>query len=253
MQNPMISNTIVSIALLLCANTSIADTSTSVNCSGNGSASAYSRSGESVSYSSVNCLRNSEQNSAIPSGIAISKTYSPEPYTSLVLAGALNTVVKNNDENSITISGDSNDVESVEVNSSTGVLVIRRPNSGNGNLDMVVMAPSLQELKISGAGSAKIYGDFPHNLLVKKSGASNVNIEGQSNYLELHLSGAGSTTARNFKTNKIEINASGAGSISVCAKESVVGSLSGAIHLKVYCNPFQRSVNTLGASHVSYR
>lgn len=249
----MLRKAIISVVLLFCADVSIADTFTSVNCAGNSSASAYSRSGNSVSYSNASCSSTGEQNPVIPSGVTTSRSYSPEPYTSLVLAGTFNVVIKNDDENSVTISGDNNDVEAVEVDSSNGVLIIRRANSGNGNLDVAVMTPTLQNLKISGAVSTKVYGDFSGGLSIRKSGAGNTNIEGRSDYLELHLSGAGNTTARNFEADRVEVNASGAGSISVCARKSVSGSLSGAIRFKVHCNPFQRSVNTRGASNVSYQ
>ncbi|KXK40616.1 MAG: hypothetical protein UZ02_AOB001001907 [Nitrosomonas europaea] len=253
MRNQILKKATVSIMLLLCINVSVAGTSTSVSCAEGGSASAYSRSGNSVSYSSVNCSSNNEQNAMTPAGIAVSKSYSPEPYTSLVLSGAFNTEIKTGGENRVTISGDSNYVESVEVNSSDGELIIRRPGPGNDNLNVIVESISLQKLKISGAGSTNIYGDFPDGLSVRKSGAGSINIEGQASTLKLNLSGAGNTTARDFTVDNVEIDATGAGNIAVCAKKSVAGSLAGAVHFKVYCNPSQRSVNTRGVSRVSYR
>lgn len=253
MWNQILKKTIVSIMLLLCIDVSVAGTSTSVSCAEGGSASAYSRSGNSVSYSSVNCSSNNGQNAITPAGIAVSKSYSPEPYTSLVLSGAFNTEIKTGGENRVTISGDSNYVESVEVDSSNGALVIRRSNSGNGNLNVAVTSLALQELKISGAGSTNIEGDFPDGLSVRKNGAGSMNIEGQANMLKLNLSGAGNTTARDFTVDHVEIDAAGAGNIAVCAKKSVAGSLAGAVHLKVYCHPSQRSVNMRGASSVNYR
>lgn len=253
MRNQILKKVTVSIMLLLSINVSVADTSTSVSCAESGSASAYSRSGNSVSYSNVNCSSNNEQNAMTPAGIAVSKSYSPEPYTSLVLSGAFNTEIKTGGENKATISGDSNYVESVEVNSSNGVLIIRRPGSGNGNLNVVVESTTLQKLKISGAGSTNIYGDFSDGLSVRKSGAGRMNIGGQASTLKLNLSGAGNTTARDFTVDNVEIDATGAGNIAVCAKKSVAGSLAGAVHFKVYCNPSQRSVNTRGVSRVSYR
>lgn len=146
--------------LLLCINVSVADTSTSVSCAEGGSASAYSRSGNSVSYASVNCSSNNEQNAITPSGIAASKSYSPRPYTSLVLSGAFNPEIKTGGENRVIISGDNNYVESVEVNSSNGELIIRRTGSGNGNLNVAVESTTLQKLKISGAGSTNFMVTF---------------------------------------------------------------------------------------------
>lgn len=253
MRNQILKKATVSIMLLLCINVSVADTSTSVSCAEGGSASAYSRSGNSVSYASVNCSNNNEQNAITPSGIAASKSYSPEPYTLLVLSGALNIEIKTGSENRVTISGDSNYVESIEVDSSDGELIIRRPGSGNGNLNVAVESTTLQKLKIFGAGSTKVDGDFPEGLSVRKSGAGRMNIEGQANTLKLNLSGAGNTTARDFIVDNVGIDATGAGNIAVCAKKSVSGSLSGAVHFKVYCNPSQRAINTRGVSRVSYR
>jgi|GEM_PF-1104063 len=253
MWNQILKKAIVSIMLLLSINVSVADTSTSVSCAEGGSASAYSRSGNSVSYSSVNCSSNNGQNAITPAGIAVSESYSPEPYTSLVLSGAFNTEIKTGGENRVTISGDSNYVESVEISSSNGELIIRRPDSGNGNLSVIVESVSLQKLKISGAGSTNIEGDFPDGLSVRKSGAGSMNIEGQANMLKLNLSGAGNTTAKDFTVDHVEIDAAGAGNIAVCAKKSVAGSLAGAVRFKVYCHPSQRSVNMRGASSVNYR
>ena len=253
MRNQILKKVTVSIMLSLCINASVADTSTSVSCAEGGSASAYSRSENGASYASVNCSSNNEQNAIAPAGIVVSKSYLPEPYTSLILSGAFNTEIKTGGENRATISGDSNYVESVEVNSSNGVLIIRRPGSGNGNLNVVVESTTLQKLKISGAGSTNIYGDFSDGLSVRKSGAGSINIEGHASTLKLNLSGAGNTTARDFTVDNVEIDTAGAGNIAVCAKKSVAGSLAGAVYFKVYCNPFQRSVNTRGVSRVSYR
>lgn len=253
MRNQILKQATVSIMLSLCINVSVADTSTSVSCTEGGSASAYSRSGNSVSYASVNCSNSNEQNVITPAGIAVSKSYLPEPYTSLILSGALNVEIKTGSENRVAVSGDSNYVESVEVDSSNGVLIIRRPGPGNGNLNVVVESTTLQELKISGAGSTNIYGDFPDGLSVRKNGAGSINIEGQASTLKLNLSGAGNTAARDFTVDNIEIDAAGAGNIAVCAKKSVAGSLAGAVHFKVYCNPSQRAINMRGVSRVSYR
>lgn len=254
MQNQILKKIIVPIVLsLFCTSASVAGTSTNVSCSGNGSASAYSRSENGVSHSSVNCSNNNGQNPIAPSGVATSKSYSPNPYTSLVLSGALNVAVSTGNENSVIVSGDSHYVESVEINSSSGILSIHNPGSGDSNLSVTITSLALQTLEISGAGNTEVYGAFPHGLSVKKSGAGNMNIEGQASFLELDLSGAGNTVARNLKTNEVEISASGAGNISACAGESVSGSLSGAVRFKVYCNPLRKLINTQGASSVSYR
>lgn len=239
--------------LLLCARASVADTSASVSCSGNGSASAYSRSGSGVSHSSVRCTNSSGQDSVVPGGIATSKSYSPGLYTSLVMSGAGNVEIRTGSENSVIVSGGGNYVESVEVNSSGGVLAIHWPDTGNSNLNVTVTGSALQTLEISGAGNTEVYGDFPHGLSVRKSGAGNINIGGQASYLVLNLSGAGNTVARNLITNEVEVDASGAGNVSVCAKESVSGSLSGAVHFNIYCNPPRESIHTQGASSIRYR
>lgn len=253
MHNSTLKKIIASTVLSLCTGASVAGTSASVSCSGNGSASAYSRSGDGVSHSSVSCTNSNRQDSVAPGGAATSRSYSPNPYTSLILSGAGNVEIRAGSENSVIVSGDGNYVESVEVNSSGGVLAIHWPDLGNSNLNVAVTSPALQILEISGAGNTEVYGDFPHGLSVRKSGAGNITIGGQASYLALNLSGAGSTVARNFITNEVEIDASGAGNISVCAKESVSGSLSGAVHFTIYCNPLRESVNTRGASSIRYR
>lgn len=253
MHNPILKKIIAPVILSLCASASVAGTSASVSCSGNGSASAYSRSGDGVSHSSVSCTNSSRQDSVAPGGVAVSKSYLPNPYTSLVLSGAGNVEIRTGSENSVIVSGGGNYVESVEVNSSGGVLAIHWPDSGNSNLNVTVTSSALQVLEISGAGNTEVYGSFPHGLSVRKSGAGNINIGGQASYLALNLSGAGNTVARNLITDEVEVDASGAGNISVCAKESVSGSLSGAVHFNIYCNPFRESVNTQGASSIRYR
>lgn len=242
----------LSMALSLCISASAADTSISVSCSEGGSASAYSRSGNSVTYSSVNCAGNNKQSVIAPAGTAISKSYSPEPYTSLMLSGAFNTEIKTGDEDRITISGDSNYVESIEVDSSAGRLIIRQTDLKSDDLTVMIESSTLQKLKISGAGRTNIYGDFPDNLSVRKNGAGSMHIEGQADMLKLNLAGAGKITAKDFTADSVEIDAAGAGNIAVCARKSVSGSLTGAMRLKVYCNPAQRFISTRGVARVSY-
>lgn len=252
MQNCYFRRIIAPIVLLFGIGANAADTATSVHCFGNGSASVYSRSGDNVSYSSVNCSSNGEEISVAPSGVEISQSYAPEPYTALVLSGSPNIEIKTGGKDNVTVSGDSNYVEFVEVNSANGKLTIHKPNTGNNDLHITVMSSTLQILQIYGAGNTDIYGDFPHGLSVSKKGAGNIHIAGQASYLELNLSGAGNTAAKNLETNVVHIDAAGAGKISACARESVSGSLSGAVNFRVYCNPFQKSISMRGATSIKY-
>jgi len=240
------------IVLSLCISAGAADTSISISCSEGGSASAYSRSGNSVTYSNVNCAGNNKQSVIAPAGTVVSKSYSPEPYTSLMLSGAFNTGIKTGDEDKITISGDSNYVESIEIDSSTGRLIIRQTDSKSDDLTVMIESSTLQKLKTSGAGRTNIYGNFPDGLSVIKNGAGSMHIEGQAGRLKLNLAGAGKVTAKDFTVDSVEIDAAGAGNIAVCAQKSVSGSLAGAMRLKVYCNPAQRSISTRGVARVSY-
>lgn len=79
-----------------------------------------------------------------------------------------------------------------------------------------------------------------------------MHIEGQADMLKLDLAGAGKITTKDFTADSVEIDAAGAGNIAVCARKSVSGSLTGAMRLKVYCNPAQRFISTRGVARVSY-
>lgn len=246
------------VALLLFYTTSIsvhaAKTATSVHCSGNGSATVYSHLENGVAYSSVHCSSGEEKTTVMPSGITSNLSYSLAPYTTLTLFGALNVTVEMGEENRVVVTGDSNYVEAVEVNSANDALVIRQSNTntGNSNLHVAITSTTLQKLAIAGAGNTRINGDFPRGLSIDKKGAGKVHLAGQAKYLELNLAGAGNIEAKGFETNVVRIDAAGAGKVSVCARESVSGTLTGAVHFKVYCHPARTAVSTRGAATVRY-
>ncbi|SFG32476.1 GIN domain-containing protein [Neptunomonas qingdaonensis] len=252
--------------LLLAPGVSLADNSVSVSCSGNGSAVASS----AGSYASVNC---SGQSAAMPRGVPVTKKFKLQNYSTLSVSGTYNLIAKLGSENSVTITGDSNYLAKNEPTVRDAGLQISGPGNGESSYDIVVLATSLEKVRLSGAGNAEVTGYFPSGLSLKVSGAGNTKLDvateqsihiqrsgagtisgaGSAASLQLEASGAGAVNLRNLKVKNASIEISGAVSLSICASQSATGTITGASSAKVYCEPAERAISTKGSSSVRYR
>ena len=260
------STVLFRIMLLLAPGVSFAGSSASVSCSGNGSAIASS----GGSYASVSC---SGQSGSMPQGVPVTKKFKLQNYSTLSVSGTYKLLATLGSENSVTITGDSHFLANNEPTVRDASLHISGPSNGASPYEIVVLATSLKNVRLSGAGNAQIVGSFPSGLSLRVSGAGNTELDvatGQSIHIQrsgagtvsgagsaaslaIEASGAGVVNLKNLKVKNASVEIAGVVSLSICASQSATGIITGASSAKVYCEPAERAISTEGGSSLSYR
>jgi hypothetical protein len=119
-----------------------------------------------------------------------------------------------------------------------------------GKVRVTVSLPSLDNLDISGATSAKVTGVNTDKIDIDISGASAVSLEGNARSAKIDISGASNLKAIAFTTDSVDIDASGASSVKLNVTSELRADASGASSVCYSGNPrVQKDVS--GSSSVN--
>lgn len=138
-----------------------------------------------------------------------------------------------------------------------GSLVVKQDKEWNSKIDwkkrgkvkVSVSLPTLDDLDISGASSAKVTGVNADRLKIDVSGASDVSIDGYARTTDIDASGASNLDANRLQTDVAEIDASGASSVKLSVSSQLRADASGASSVCYGGNPSVQK-DTSGASSV---
>ena len=122
--------------------------------------------------------------------------------------------------------------------------------TGDATLELVVYAPMLQEVRLSGAASAHIDVSV-QDLYVRLSGASFLVLSGQAHTFEAHASGASDIHAFNLITTHADLHITGASEANVYVVYSLYVVASGNSHVVFMGSPPVVTSHTSGASSIT--
>ncbi len=133
------------------------------------------------------------------SGVAATQARSLPPFTGLDLAGGNNVVVEVGGKQSVVVHADRNLLRRVTTQVRSGRLVI---GTTPGNLDakspmfVTVSVPSLDAVRLQGAGNIAVTGIHSRALTVTLPGAGNIDVTGTATKLHVTIGGEGTAMLR---------------------------------------------------------
>ena len=163
------------------------------------------------------------------SGVAKEEEREVEPFERIRIEGALKLDARLGPEHKVTVRGDDNLIEMIETRTDGDTLVISTEGSYRTTvgLSATVVAPSLTELKVSGATKGDVSGIEAKSFRLEVSGAAKVVLSGKTESLRIEVSGAGKVDAEKLTAAEVEVNLEGAAKVSVHADRKLDAKVSG--------------------------
>lgn len=125
---------------------------------------------------------------------------------------------------SITVSGDEEMIEEIEVIVRRGRLILKRKNEDDrrffnwkseGEMEAVITMPTIEGMEINGAGDTIIRGVDSHELELSINGSGNLEVSGKSNSLDVSINGSGDIDMEEVAGGDIQASINGSGDIDI--------------------------------------
>ena len=164
------------------------------------------------------------------SGVAATQTRSLPPFTGVELAGANNVIVQVGARQSVVVHADSNLLGRVTTRVRSGRLVI---GTTPGNLSartpmfVAVSVPSLDTLRLKGAGNISVSGINSQNLTIALPGSGNIDAGGATTKLDVSIGGQGTARLHQLIARDARATIRGDGTIMVTATHRLAARVSG--------------------------
>ena len=185
------------------------------------------------------------------SGVAASETRDVPTFSGVTLAGAADVTVDVGGEQRVIVHADDNLLPTITTEVENGMLVVSQtePVDAVTPPRIEVTAPSLDTLRLSGAGDLTLEGHDLRRLDVSLTGAGTLRGSGSAERLDLMLSGAGDIDLEGLVAADVSAMLSGAGNIVVHATRSLDAKVSGVGTISYVGDPaeVQRAVMGPGA------
>ena len=164
------------------------------------------------------------------SGVAARQARSLPPFSGVELAGDNNVVIQVGARRSVIVHADSNLLRRVTTQVRSGTLVI---GTTPGNLSaktpmfVAVSVPSLDAVRLRGAGNISVTAINSPTLTVALPGSGNIDATGTTAKLDVTISGEGTAQLRGLIARDAKAALSGDGSIMLTATRSLAARVSG--------------------------
>lgn len=165
------------------------------------------------------------------SGIAATQARPLPPFTRIDLAGANNLNVEVGSTQSVIVHADSNLLGRVTTRVRSGRLVVANtPGNLSAKTPMfvVVSVPSLDGIRLQGAGNISVTGIDSRNLTVALPGAGNIAATGTTTNLRVMIGGEGNASLRQLVAHDATAALIGSGSIMLTATHRLSARISGS-------------------------
>ena len=188
------------------------------------------------------------------SGVAATQTRSLPPFTGLDLAGDNNVVVEVGGKQSVVVHADRNLLRRVTTRVRSGRLVI---GTTPGNLAakspmfVTVSVPSLDAVRLQGAGNIAVTGIHSRALTVALPGSGNIDVTGTTTKLHVTISGEGTAMLRGLIARDAKAALGGDGTIMLTATHSLTARLSGSGTVTYGGNPPHVTQRVTGSGTIS--
>jgi hypothetical protein len=188
------------------------------------------------------------------SGVAATQARSLPPFTGVELAGYNNVIVHVGARQSVIVHADSNLLRRVTTRVRSGRLVI---GTTRGNLNakrpmfVTVSLPSLDRLRLQGAGNISVTGISGQKLTAALPGSGNIDATGTTTKLDVTISGEGTAQLRQLIARDAKAVLSGDGSIMLTATHSLTATVSGSGTVLYGGNPPRVTQRVTGSGAIS--
>jgi len=149
----------------------------------------------------------------------------------------------------VEVLGDADRLHQVKTDVKNGTLVIETTGDlRKARLKVVVSAPALDALAISGTGTLKVAGLDAPALALRVGGTGDVKLIGKVQKLDLDIGGAGAVNARTLAVGDANIAIGGTGEVSVSVAGALAASITGTGAITVHGKPtsIRRSITGVG-------
>lgn len=171
----------------------------------------------------------------------VTRTFDLTGFSGIDISGVYDIEVIAGKDYSITVSGDRDEMDNVEIKVESGMLYMgskkKWKKKNRHGIDAKITLPELDELEVSGVASADIEGVDADDFELDVSGVAEVNIEGECRSLDAHVSGVGELDAEDLICEDVEVKLSGVGEVSIHATEFADVTASGMGEVNVYGKP----------------
>jgi hypothetical protein len=188
------------------------------------------------------------------SGVAATQARSLPPFTGLELASGNNVIVQVGASQSVIVHGDSNLLRRVTTRVRSGRLVIGTiPGNISAKTPMfvTVSVPSLNRVRLQGAGNISLTGINSPSLTVALPGSGNIDATGTTMKLNVTISGEGNALLRQLVARDAKAVISGDGSIVLTAAHSLSARVSGSGAVVYSGNPPHLTQRVTGSGTIS--
>ena len=188
------------------------------------------------------------------SGVAATQPRSLPPFTSVELAGDNNVTIQVGARQSVIVHADSNLLGRVTTRVSSGRLVI---GTTPGNLSakspmfVAVTVPSLDRLRLGGAGNISATGIDNRKLTVALPGSGTIEVTGATMKLAVTISGEGTALLRQLVARDADAALGGDGTIMLTATHSLTARISGHGTILYGGKPAYVTQNVTGSGTIS--
>jgi len=166
------------------------------------------------------------------SGNVITETRDVSGFSRIEMLSSGEIVVRVGDVETLTISGEDNQLPLITTEAASGWLVIRHEShkslSATKPLVYTITVPRLQEVKISGGGPVTATGIDEDSFTATISGASNFTLSGTAQTQSYTINGAGFVNASALIGAQARVTITGMGSVEVNASDSLDVTISGS-------------------------
>jgi hypothetical protein len=172
------------------------------------------------------------------------------PFTAVSDSGAMSVRIEVGKPQSVTVSGDDDQVRDVQTEVVGNALKIRMRHDtitiggSHDDLRVTITVPQLTAFEMAGAGDATITHMSGDSLDVRFGGAGSLKADGSVRSLKLSIGGIGSIDTRDLRADSVDVNVGGVGSVKVWAGTRLDASVGGVGSLTYYGDP--KTVNTHG-------
>jgi hypothetical protein len=199
-------------------------------------------------------LHSSSSPAGAGSGVAATQARSLPPFAGIDLAGDNNVIVQVGARQSVVVHADGNLLRRVTTRVRSGRLVI---GTTPGNLSakspmfVAVVVPSLEVIRLQGAGNISVTGiDSPH-LTVALPGSGNIDAAGTTTKLDVTLGGEGTAQLHQLIARDTNAVLTGDGSIMLTTTRSLTVRVSGTGTVLYGGNPPHVSRQVSGSGTIS--
>ena len=145
----------------------------------------------------------------------------------------------------VEVHGDADLLKLVSTTVQNGVLVVDTPRDfmksmkgrKDGKLEVIVSAPDLSRVSISGTGTIDVAGLASRSLSASIAGTGALRLAGKTDKLKLVVDGAGEVKAKNLVANDVDVEIPGTAEAHVHAAKSLDADVPGTAVVRVYGKP----------------